>query len=94
MSRRYGINGVPAIIVDGRYRTSVSLAGSQTKLIKVINFLIEKAATTKKRAVIPGVTGGRLNPTSVQCSPPALKLKTAPCRMPDGHLEVIVFSLV
>ncbi len=44
MSRRYGINGVPAIIVDGRYRTSVSLAGSQTKLIKVINFLIEKAA--------------------------------------------------
>ncbi len=44
MSRRYGINGVPAIIVDGRYRTSVSLAGSQTKLIKVINFLIGKAA--------------------------------------------------
>ncbi len=44
MSRRYGISGVPAIIVDGRYRTSVSLAGSHAKLIKVINFLIGKAA--------------------------------------------------
>ncbi len=43
MSRRYGINGVPAIIVDGRYRTSVSLAGSHAKLIKAINFLIGKA---------------------------------------------------
>ncbi len=43
MSRKYGITGVPAIIVDGRYRTSVSLAGSHTKLIKVINFLIGKA---------------------------------------------------
>ena len=47
MSRRYGINGVPAIIVDGRYRTSVSLSGSHAKLIKVINFLIGKAAQQK-----------------------------------------------
>ena len=44
MSRRYGINGVPAIIVDGRYKTSVSLAGSHAKLIKVINFLIRESA--------------------------------------------------
>ncbi|NKB77617.1 MAG: thioredoxin domain-containing protein [Gammaproteobacteria bacterium] len=47
MSRKYGISGVPAIIVDGRYRTSVSLAGSHEKLIEVINFLVEKA--TKAR---------------------------------------------
>ncbi len=47
MSRKYGISGVPAIIVDGRYRTSVSQAGSPEKLIKVINFLIEKAAQTR-----------------------------------------------
>lgn len=44
MSRKYGISGVPAIIVDGRYRTSVSLAGGHAKLIKVINFLIGEAA--------------------------------------------------
>lgn len=44
MSRKYGITGVPSIIIDGRYRTSVSLAGGHDKLFEVINFLIEKAA--------------------------------------------------
>ena len=43
MSRKYGITGVPAIIIDGRYRTSVSLAGGHDKLIEVINFLVGKA---------------------------------------------------
>ena len=47
MSRKYGITGVPAIIVDGRYRTSVSLAGGHDKLIELINFLIVKAAETR-----------------------------------------------
>lgn len=47
MSRKYGITGVPAIIVDGRYRTSVGLAGSHEKLIEVINFLVEKAAEAR-----------------------------------------------
>ncbi len=42
MSRNYGLTGVPAIIVDGRYRTSVSLAGGHNQLIEVINYLIEK----------------------------------------------------
>ena len=49
MSRKYGITGVPAIIVDGRYRTSVSLAGSHAKLIKVINFLVEKAGQQRSK---------------------------------------------
>lgn len=44
MSRKYGITGVPAIIVDGKYRTSVSLAGSHEKLIEVINYLVTLAA--------------------------------------------------
>lgn len=47
MSRKYGITGVPAIIVDGRYRTSVTLAGSHEALFKVINYLVELAE--KKR---------------------------------------------
>jgi len=47
MSRKYGITGVPAIIVDGRYRTSVSLAGGHDKLIELINFLIDKAAQAR-----------------------------------------------
>ena len=44
MSRKYGISGVPAIIVDGKYRTSVSLAGSHEKLLKVIDYLVNLAA--------------------------------------------------
>ena len=47
MSRKYGITGVPAIIIDGRYRTSVSLAGGHEKLIELINFLINKAAQVR-----------------------------------------------
>ncbi len=47
MSRKYGITGVPAVIVDGRYRTSASLAGSHEKLFEVIDFLIEKAAQAR-----------------------------------------------
>ncbi len=48
MSRKYGISGVPAIIVDGKYRTNVSMAGSHDELINLINFLIEKAATERE----------------------------------------------
>ncbi len=44
MSRKYGITGVPSIIVDGKYRTSVSQAGSREKLLEVIDHLVELAA--------------------------------------------------
>ncbi len=47
MSKRYGISGVPAVVVDGRYRTSVSMAGGPTELFQVIEFLIEKAAAER-----------------------------------------------
>jgi len=47
MSRKYGISGVPSIIVNGKYRTSASLAGSYEDMLKVVDQLIdkEKAAT-------------------------------------------------
>lgn len=48
MSRKYRITGVPAIVVDGKYRTSVQLAGSHDRLLEVINHLVDKAA--KERA--------------------------------------------
>lgn len=47
MSKRYGVSGVPAIIVDGRYSTSVSQAGDTKTLFEVINFLVEKAAADR-----------------------------------------------
>lgn len=39
--------GVPAILVDGKYHTSVKLAGSQDKLFNVVNQLVEKAASER-----------------------------------------------
>ena len=40
--QKYGHNGVPAIIVNGKYLTSGSLAGSNDRLIQVMNFLVAK----------------------------------------------------
>jgi thiol:disulfide interchange protein DsbA len=42
MSRRYGISGVPTLIVDGKYSTSVGDAGSNEKVFKVVDYLIAK----------------------------------------------------
>ena len=42
MSRKYGISGVPSIIVNGKYRTSASLTGSYEDMLKVVDQLIDK----------------------------------------------------
>jgi len=47
MAARYGVNGVPAIIVNGKYRTNATLAGSQEKMIDVINQLIKQESSAK-----------------------------------------------
>lgn len=38
----YGVTGVPTLIVDGKYRTSASQAGSNLKMLEVVDFLIDK----------------------------------------------------
>lgn len=50
MSARYGISGVPAVIINGKYKTSGSLAKTYDNVIKVMNQLIEqeRKALTKK----------------------------------------------
>ena len=42
LGQQYQITGVPAIIVNGKYRTSASMAGSNANLIEVINQLTAK----------------------------------------------------
>ncbi len=44
-----GIHSVPTFIVDGRYRTNPSLAGSRRQLMRVVNYLIHKAQHVKSR---------------------------------------------
>ena len=40
--RRYNITGVPAVVVNGKYRTGASDAGSYPKLLEILNELIER----------------------------------------------------
>lgn len=42
MTQRYGIQGVPAVVVNGKYRTTGSLTGSYDNLVKVINILVDE----------------------------------------------------
>lgn len=41
-ARSYKISGTPEMIVNGKYRVSASMAGSQANMLKVASFLIEK----------------------------------------------------
>lgn len=47
MAARYGVNGVPALIINGKYRTSGSLAKTQQNMIDVMNRLIEKESSSQ-----------------------------------------------
>jgi len=38
--KRYGHRGVPAVVVNGKYLISASLAGSNERMIEIINFLV------------------------------------------------------
>jgi len=40
LGRRFGIDSVPTVIVNGKYRTTPAQAGSRKKMIRVINYLI------------------------------------------------------
>lgn len=42
LSKRYQLDGVPTLIVNGKYRTDGPMAGGREGMIKVLNFLINK----------------------------------------------------
>lgn len=48
LARSYGVNSVPTIVVDGRYKVTTSTAGSHEKVIEVINYLVDKIAKSRK----------------------------------------------
>ena len=47
MSGRYEADGVPTIIIDGKYRTTVSLAGGHNEMIDLINYLAQRAKSER-----------------------------------------------
>ncbi len=44
---RYGVTGVPAVIINGKYKTNGPLAGSHEKMLDVINQLIKQESAKK-----------------------------------------------
>ena len=40
LTRRYGVDSVPAIVVNGKYRTNPELAGGASRVLDVVNELI------------------------------------------------------
>lgn len=47
MVRRYEANGVPTMIVDGKYRATATSAGGHEELMQLVNFLIKKSAAER-----------------------------------------------
>lgn len=47
-ARGYGITGTPEMVVNGKYRISARQAGSQSEMLKVASFLIEKERQAKR----------------------------------------------
>lgn len=45
---RYGIRGVPAIIVDGKYYTATYFVRDHNEMLRVVDYLIEKARKESK----------------------------------------------
>ncbi|WP_455365165.1 thiol:disulfide interchange protein DsbA/DsbL, partial [Kaarinaea lacus] len=47
MSERYGIRGVPALIVNGKYRTGARLAGGNANIFRVVDYLVAQESQGK-----------------------------------------------
>ncbi len=44
LGQRYGLDGVPAMAIDGRYKTSGSLAGTYSKMFEIVDRLVAEAS--------------------------------------------------
>lgn len=47
VTQRYGVQGVPTLIIDGRYLTSPSLAGGQREALEVVDELVARRRTER-----------------------------------------------
>lgn len=49
LATAYGMTGVPAFIIDGKYTTSMAMAQSESRLFDILDQLIVKARAERKR---------------------------------------------
>ena len=47
LTKRYRIDGVPTMIVNGKYRTDGPMANGQDGMLKIVDFLVEKESRAK-----------------------------------------------
>ena len=50
LTRRYEIDSVPAIVVNGQYRTNPVLAGGASRILEAVNELV---ASEQKQPAVP-----------------------------------------
>lgn len=49
-AQSYGINGVPSMVVDGKYMVSTTQAGNYENMLKIVDDLVKQARAAKKAA--------------------------------------------
>jgi thiol:disulfide interchange protein DsbA len=45
----YGVKGVPTFVVDGKYLTSARIAGSVPHMMRTLEYLVERAASERRK---------------------------------------------
>ena len=45
----YGVKGVPSFVVDGKYVTSAKMAGGVKEMVRVVEYLVERAAKERSK---------------------------------------------
>jgi len=45
----YDVKGVPTFVVDGKYLTSARLAGGTKEMMRVVEYLVGRAASERKK---------------------------------------------
>lgn len=51
--KAYRITGVPTLIVNGKYRVDGQMAGNNTRMLEVVDFLIEKERSSAMKTAAP-----------------------------------------
>src|SRR4051812_26507159 len=45
----YHVKGVPSFVIDGKYITSAKMAGGTKEMVRVVEYLVERAASERKK---------------------------------------------
>ena len=45
----YDVKGVPTFVIDGKYQTSARMAGGTKEMLRVVEYLVERAASERPK---------------------------------------------